>query len=155
WIYQAIAPGQWTLVGRVEDPQPNNLPHLGIYRFDLNQNGKPELIWAGSPTTLILEHRTGTSDVGGDTGPTLGSLASFPNPSREQAELRMLAGADAVTCLSVFDVAGRLVERRMLRGDSKGRILWPTAHLASAVYLLRLEDANRRPLAVGRGIVMR
>ena len=57
--------------------------------------------------------------------------------------------------LGVYDVTGRLVECRSLLPDPAGRILWPTHHLTSGVYLLRLEDRSGQTLAVGRGIVAR
>jgi VCBS repeat protein len=152
-IYQAEAPGQWLLVGQVPDPPPFRA-HDGVYGFDINRNGRPELVWAGAPTTLILEYRSGIADVGENLD-HVASLAVFPNPNRGEAGLRVSTAIADAASLAVYDVAGRVVERRLLVRDDHGQILWPTRQLASGVYVLRLQDAVGRTLAVGRGTIVR
>ena len=153
WIYRATAPGQWDLVHQIADSTQYK-GHAGVYGFDVNRNGIPELIWGGGPTS-ILEHWSGAADIGDNLTPRPGSLTAFPNPCRVQAQLRLARASEAATQLGVFDVAGRLVERRLLIREPQGPILWGTEHLPSGVYWLRLEDTSGQALAAGRVTVMR
>jgi hypothetical protein len=72
-----------------------------------------------------------------------------------EAQLHVSATVGHAASLTVYDVAGRVVDRQLAIRDARGQILWPTQHLASGVYLLRLENAAGQTLAVGRGTVMR
>jgi hypothetical protein len=155
WIYRAALPGQWDLVGKLTDPGPDKA-HAAVYPFDINKNGRLEVLWVGFPTTLILECRSGVSAAENPDGqPKAGSLAAFPNPSRVEAQLRVSATVEEAARLAVYDVTGRVVERRVLIHDARGQVLWPTRHLPSGVYMLRLESATGQTLAIGRGTVVR
>jgi len=153
WIYRGTMPGQWDLVGQVVDPGASQA-HAGVYAYDLNGNGRPEVVWRGAPTTLILEYRSGVADAEENFDSNPPRILVSPNPSRVQAGLRFSTPVEAATGLAVYDVAGRLVERRQLIRDASGQILWPTSHLAAGVYVLRLEASNGRAFAVGRGTVV-
>lgn len=54
WIYRATSEGQWSQIEYIDDPHPNKT-HAGVYAYDVNRNGKPEVIWEGWPTTVIYE----------------------------------------------------------------------------------------------------
>ncbi|HZL86288.1 MAG TPA: T9SS type A sorting domain-containing protein [Candidatus Krumholzibacteria bacterium] len=152
WIYGAAGPGQWNVVGHVPDPTWN-YTHEGIYAFDVNQNGKPELVWPGYPTTLVMEHRSNASNLEASPRSRLGSLVAWPNPSRTQAQLMSTESLEPGMRLRVFDAAGRLVDKRVMIGDAQGRVWWPTSQLANGMYLLRLENRRGQLVASGRGIV--
>jgi hypothetical protein len=65
------------------------------------------------------------------------------------------AWARVVTRISVFDAAGRLVERLPVTRDAQERFVWPAAHLAGGVYFIQLEDRRGSAIACGRGVVVR
>jgi len=150
WIFGVNGIGNWPLVGAFLEP---GSPQKGIHSFDLNKNGRPELVWPGFPTTQILEYRSGTSSVGpidGNRSTTF--LSAYPNPADGLAELHVPWSA-AETQLSVFDVRGKLVQRRTILPNTEGRLLWSTQHLASGIYMLRLEGNAGRSIARGRVLV--
>jgi hypothetical protein len=153
WIYRPTAPGEWELV----DDMTQSGVQAGLYLFDLNRNGRPELFWTTSALgwdTLVLEHPYDISDVNASS-PSIGALSIFPNPCRLEATL-VAPGAIASDAarLAIYDVAGRLVERRVV-GASGRRAIWPATHVAPGVYFLRLEMSSGEVLATGRGTVVR
>ena len=157
FVYRPVAPGQWTLVGTITDPSQFPI-HESPFLMDVNQNGIPELFWPTSASddeaTLVLEQNGVPTSVTPWEPPT-SQLAIAPNPCRKAAALVHLSNGDAITWLAVYDVAGRLMERRPVVRDSQGRYPWTPGSGAAGVYYLRLEDALQKPIASGRVTVVR
>lgn len=153
WVYRSGMPGRWNLIGQVPEPALG-YHHGGVYPFDVNHNGRPEEVWLGYPTVLVLEYRSGVSAIEEGVAPLAPRLTISPNPSNLEAGLHLETMLDRAARLSVYDAAGRIVERRQLIGDGHGQILWSTKDLAAGVYILRLEDSGGRSLAVGHGVVL-
>jgi hypothetical protein len=160
WIYRSTAPGQWTMIQRVADPTPHG-GHGNIYAFDVNRNGRDEVFWTmdsniqSGPNTLVFEHPPLPSAVGATLPQGALALSPFPNPCRFQASIGAPDALGAASILAVFDVTGRLVERRVPIRDARGQLLFPARHLNPGVYLLRLEDRSGAALAAGRAVVVR
>jgi hypothetical protein len=81
-------------------------------------------------------------------------MTIYPNPCRGAVASLMLSTDRRAHALSVFDVAGRLVERRVPLRDAQNRPLWPVQHLIPGVYLVRLEDARGAMIGTARGVVV-
>jgi hypothetical protein len=145
-VYRATAPSNWDLVGTAYGPGG------GLEIFDLNQNGIPEVVWQ-STTTQIFEHPGVPTDASVGSARPPRSLAIVPNPCRTRATLRFEPGTTAAAKLAVFDVRGRVVERRPVA--TSGPILWQPHDLPAGVYLVQLEDQRGRVLASGRGTFLR
>ncbi len=149
-VFRASVPGHWTLVSTIYA--------LGaVSTFDLNQNGVPELIMGSVPSrpmTRVYEY------VGTATDAALNStwrpvmLDIVPNPCRDQAALRFARGSIPAAQLAVFDVRGRLVERRSIEA-SNASIRWRSRDLPAGQYFVRIEDLRGHVLAGGRGTVVR
>jgi len=156
WIYQASAPRQWEIVQEIRDPDGGF--HSGLHAFDVNRNGRPELFWTTSAQyhqTLAFEYPLGVSDGGPVPALRTTTFSVLPNPCRVEATLRMQGAMGDAARLAVYDVAGRLVERRVLIRDERGQVLWPVRHLSAGIYFLRLESRSGALLAAGRGTVVR
>ena len=147
-IFRASATGTWNLIGSTYDFGG------GIHPFDLNGNGKPELIREWYTTTRIYEYPRTTTDPSFDSTLQPGELDIVPNPCRAQATLRLAPRSDTAARLAVFDVRGRIVEQRVIE-SSGAPILWQPRGLPAGVYLVRLENSNGRVIASGRGTVVR
>ena len=155
WIYQAVAPGQWALIQEITDPDGQ---HHGLHAFDVNRNGRPELFWdtdALFSQTLVLEYPFGVSGAEPQIPGRTTSLSILPNPCQVEARLHVQVTVADAAVLAVYDVAGRLVERRVLVRDERGQILWPVRHLSAGIYFLHLENRSGARLASGRGTVVR
>jgi len=164
FIYQASAIGQWDL--RLTVPDPSQLSfYEGVHLFDANQNGRMELFWDSFVLpTLVLEHPAIATDVNNGSNGNAGngleplgmaSLAPYPNPCRTGATILLQAAAKNAARFSVYNVAGRLVERRFLRPGQAGSVYWQARGLSAGVYLLQLENSAGVPVAKGRGTVVR
>jgi len=157
FVYRPVAPGQWTLVGTITDPSQSPI-HGAPYLVDVNQNGIPELFWptnaSDEEATLVFEQNGVPTSVTPWEPPT-SQLAITPNPCRTAAALVHPGNGHAIKWLAVYDVAGRLMERKLVVRDSQGRYLWTPGSGAAGVYYLRLEDALRKPIASGRATVVR
>jgi hypothetical protein len=145
-VYRATAPGNWDLVGTAYGPGG------GLQAFDLNQNGIPEVVWQFT-STRIFEHPGVPTDASAGSARPPRSLDIVPNPCRTRATLRFEPGTTAAARLAVFDVRGRVVERRPVA--TSGPILWQPHDLPAGVYLVQLEDQRGRVLASGRGTFLR
>lgn len=156
YVYRPMAPGQWALIGEIQDTGG----HFHPYCFDANENGRAELFWPTDSnwwTTLVLEHPLVPPSEAPDAA-WYGTLpvSVSPTPCRTGGSVLLPdAAARGVSRISVFDVAGRLVERLSVTRDPQGRFVWPTRHLAGGVYFLQLEDRRGSPVARGRGVVVR
>jgi hypothetical protein len=146
-VYRATAPGTWGLVGTAYGPGG------GLHAFDLNRNGIPDIVWQYT-TTRIFEYSDIPTDVNSGLTWQPARLDIAPNPCGAQATLRLAPGAGTAAKLAVFDVRGRIVERRNVEA-SGASILWQPRDLPAGVYLVRLEDTHGRVLASGRGTVAR
>jgi len=146
WIYSAIGEGVWEAVAMI--PNPGNTMGLP-YTCDLNANGKSEIFWQ-SPDVARLYEYLPTSDAA-DARPA-GSLVISPNPVRRSATIHYDRDGGVGAALLVYDVAGRLVERRDIRGQT---LEWRPASLASGVYYFELRDARGRRIGADRALVLR
>lgn len=146
-VFRASTPGQWRLIGSTYDYGG------GIYAFDLNRNGRPEIVQHWYTGTRILEYRDTPTSTNAGSKPF--SLHVTPNPCRLRAWLDLPGGTPAATTLSVLDVRGRVVER--LRVDPAVRsIPWaPPGDLPAGVYFLQLEDRRGGVVARGKGTIVR
>src|SRR5262249_894271 len=138
-VFRAVAPGHWSLVASSTQRGSD------LYTFDLNRNGRPEVIVRGYPSTLILEYRQGTADSELGPRPWHRTAVVVPNPCRLEAVVQFAPTLDVVT-FAIFDVAGHLVERRKVP-DTRNQIVWSTEHLSQGIYLLRLEGKDGQLLA--------
>jgi hypothetical protein len=145
-IFRATGPGNWQLVGTAYGVGG------GLYSFDLNQNGLPEVVWPYY-TTRIFEYSGTPTDSNGATWHPA-KLDIVPNPFGGRATLRFAPGAGAAARLAVFDIRGRIVERSTVE-VSGASVLWQPRDLPAGVYLVRLEDGKGRVLARGRGTIVR
>jgi hypothetical protein len=145
-IFRATAPGNWQLIGTAFGVGG------GLYSFDLNRNGVPEVVWPYT-TTRIFEYSGTPTDSNGTTWRP-GKLDIVPNPFGGRTTLRFAPGAGAAARLAVFDIRGRIVERSTVQA-SGASVLWQPRDLPAGVYLVRLEDIKGRVLASGRGTIIR
>jgi hypothetical protein len=145
-VFRAVAPAAWECVGIAYGVGGH------FYPYDLNRNGIPEIVWQYT-TTRVFEHPGIPTDAHAEPPWRTVTLDVVPNPCRARAILRPASGAESVARLAIFDVRGRIVERRDV---ASGRpILWQPLDLPAGVYLVRLEDAKGRVLASGRGTLLR
>ena len=158
YIYRAVAPGEWAMVERYIGPGY----HAGLQTFDINRNGRDELLWEASGyiqgplRCLVLEHpAVSPSAVGDSPSFATAQLSVAPTPCRLQANLRVPAAARQAASLATFDVTGRLLERRVPIRDASGQLLWMVQDRNPGIYYLRLEDHSGATLAVGRAVVVR
>lgn len=145
-VFRASMPGNWDLVGTAYGPGG------GVYAFDLNRNGIPEVIWQYT-TTRIFEHPGAVTDADFSSRWQPAKLDVVPNPCRVQATL-LAPEAETAATLAVFDVRGRIVERRKVEASGRS-ILWRPGDLPAGVYLVRLEDHRGHVLASGKGTIVR
>jgi hypothetical protein len=146
-VFRATAPGSWDLIGTTYGVG------AGPFSFDLNRNGLPEIVWQHA-TTRIFEYSDAPTDANAGSEWQPARLDIVPNPCGAQATVRLAPGAGTAARLAVFDVRGRIVERRNVDA-SDASILWQPRDLPAGVYLVRLEDMHGRVLASGRGTVAR
>ncbi len=146
-VFRSTTPGKWDQVATAYVPG-----HLGGV-FDLNRNGKPEVIMPYF-TTQLFEPPDTTTNPPDDPDLHQNALGITPNPCRVQTTLRLKPRSEAATLLAVFDIRGRLVEQLAL-AESSAPILWQPAGLPAGVYLLRLHDQHGRQLASGRATIIR
>jgi len=156
-IYVASGPGQWVLERIIPDPAP---PHLAVYAYDLNRNGRDEIYWltnAQTRTSLILERPTLPTDASSNQSRIGGTIRVTPSPCRSNATV-FLDPTTAVRAAewSAFDAAGRLVFRQSL-DSNVSRTTWvmPADRLGPGLYFLRVTDVLGRPIATGRTTVVR
>lgn len=157
-VYRATAPGTWTQILWLDNPGFQKEPRI----FDVNNNGRDELLWTTDANlqvglhTLVFEDPGVPSAAGPEPLPRSLTLRVYPNPCRTQA---VLLGAPSVLArvvsLRVFDVAGRLVREEVVGHDPSGPVLWRPTDIASGVYILRLVDLHRRAIASTRVTVIR
>jgi hypothetical protein len=152
WIYRSTAHGSWSLIAEVPTTDP--LLH-GLYAFDLNRNGRDEVLWTSDDSSsLVLEAPSGATDSAGLRPPTRFAIA--PSPARGAASIVVdLETSHRARAVAVFDVMGRLVERRGFDCRDPATQRWPAAGLASGIYLFRLEDGSGRSIATTRATVLR
>jgi len=156
YVYRAAAPGVWNLEDEIVDPTPAGLYSEPLLA-DVNLNGRDELLWftsSGLPS-LVMEDRGAVSGVNDTPNRSLSRMTIFPNPCRGAVAALIVSTDRRGHALSVFDVAGRLVERRVPLRDAQNRPLWPVQHLTPGVYLVRLEDARGTTIGTARGVVVR
>ena len=151
-FFEAAAPGSWVLV----EDYPHSHPFVNFVPFDANHNGRDEIFWM-SPGALqtgahsiILEVPLDPSSV--DVAPGLGPLRVTPNPCRLEASISLPTSTHAAH-LAVYDVAGRLVDRRVVAPSAGAHVLWPARFFNAGIYLLSLEDPRGSTLATGRVVV--
>jgi hypothetical protein len=144
WIYTSTGVGAWQAVAMIENPGGLSDPFM----HDMNVNGKADIVWRGSPTSLVWEHETAT-DVEVRLRPPM--LTVTPNPIMRTAWIRWSPTDPIARSLIVYDVAGRLVERYNARGES---LEWRPARTSAGVYFIQLRDERGTALATARVLVM-
>jgi hypothetical protein len=150
WFYTATGIGQWELYLQLANPGQ----YAGIQIFDVNRNGKSELFWDSYDyPALVLENPPRTSDVGPGSR-RLQRLILSPNPFVDVATLVAPNATPFADRLSVYDVAGRLVERLRLLGGQESHV-WDAGRLSAGVYYVTIEGPGGTPLARGRATVVR
>ncbi len=155
WVFRPTSPGNWALVGQVPDPDGGS--HYGVFASDVNENGRTEVFWAtGAVTrnTLVLEYSSGVSDATPSTFPRAARLSIAPNPCHLEATIRIPDTAVGGATLAVFDVGGRLLDRRPIPEGLHRIVPWHAQHFTSGIYYLRVEGADAAPIAVGRAVVI-
>jgi type IX secretion system substrate protein len=183
-IYGRAVPGEWRVRTKVSDPSPSHLlvrlhdvngngraevfwaatgnavySSTLVYEhaespisllFPLRQ---PPTIRSGLVARPVSPSRSASGRIGeGFRLPN--SVAAFPNPCRDQAQLRISVPTEDAARLAIYDVAGRVVERRALIRGARGEIVWPVRHLPSGVYWLLVETSNGEALAAGRATII-
>ncbi len=146
WVYSAASEGIWEPVAMLANP--GNTMYIP-FTCDLNANGKSEIFWTSPETARLFEYLP-TSDAAAVQRVT--ALAVSPNPVRRAATIRWDRATGSGAALHVYDVAGRLLERRDVRGQS---LEWRPAALASGVYYLELRDRHGGRIAANRALVLR
>lgn len=154
WFYRATAPGQWAVSSQLQDPT-GPLLYIGVQIFDVNGNGKGELFWDSFVyPILVFEHPPRTSDTGPVDSARMAPLRLVPNPCRGRATIVVPSSTLGAEWLSVYDVAGRLVQRLRLPGGQASH-LWDADRLGAGVYYIQFEDRRGAPLARGLGTIVR
>jgi hypothetical protein len=157
-VYRAVAPGQWNFNVGAIDPSPNGI-HNSIYSYDVNRNGRPELFWVASgnslySSSLVLEHPgVPPTGIGGAWTSRPTPPRCSPNPARDRTSI-LFADPSMVKSISLFDVAGHCVARRMPLPNARDLVL-PTDGLPAGIYFLRLESPAGTPFATARLAVVR
>jgi len=152
WVHRAEAVGIWSLVEEV----PTTDPLLnGLFAYDLNGNGRDEIVWTSSGSaSLLLEAQADATET--TTSRLLPLFQVTPNPVRGTATLAMdLHLANQARSVLVYDVRGRLVRQWSLDCRDPATQTWQTGGIAAGVYLLRLEDALGQPLVSTRATIIR
>lgn len=151
WIFGAVGVGQWEALDLIVDENPGLLSvHGGHTSFDVNGNGRAEVVWAGFPEIWILEHRALSDARSLAWGAT--RLRVRPNPVRLEAQLQTAGPLPLAQELVVYDVAGRVVQSQRLAGLPT---TWSARELAGGVYFVRIKDDRGATLASGRAVVRR
>jgi hypothetical protein len=158
-VLSPTAVGVWTLVGEVIDPNGVGL-HTNAQLFDVNQNGVPELFWpsdaSDAESTLVFEYDPVPSATPEQGSPVAASnVVLVPSPTRSVVKLYVPGIADRIAAISVYDVAGRLVERAIPLRDSRDGLTWTPQRLATGVYWIRPETRLGEPLATRRVVFIR
>jgi hypothetical protein len=158
-VLSPTAVGVWTLVGEVTDPNGVGL-HTNAHLFDVNQNGLPELFWpsdaSDAESTLVFEYDPVSSTMPQPGAPvTASNVVIVPSPTRSVIKLFVPGIADRIFAISVYDVAGRLVERAIPVRDSRDGLTWTPRRLTTGVYWIRPESRPGEPLATRRVVYIR
>jgi hypothetical protein len=158
-IMRPTAVGVWSLVGQLIDPNGQGLhstPHL----FDVNGNGLPELFWpsdaSDAESTLVFEYDPVAAATPEPDWPASASnVVIVPSPTRSVVKLYMPGLMERIAAISVYDVAGRLVERAIPQRDAGHGLTWTPQRLATGVYWIRPETRLGEPLATRRVVFIR
>jgi hypothetical protein len=126
----------------------------------LGQSLLPELFWpcdaSDAESTLVFEYDpTSSSTANPGTSGSVSRIVSVGNPSRSVIKLYAPGLADRIAAISVYDVAGRLVERAIPVQDAPGTLVWAPRRLAAGVYVIRAETNHREVLATRRVVFVR
>ena len=146
-FYRPTSIGQWTHIGTLQDAG-----HVNV--FDLNNNGRMELVVGTLPSIRIYEHVPTATDTVLPTT-TRGRILAYPNPVRREATLVLPERPSGSVWLSVFDVRGRLLRRTFLGDRGLDRVPWTPEGLVAGMYLLQIEASTGQVLATGRLLVAR
>jgi hypothetical protein len=157
WIFRPKRTGQWEFVQQIDDPV-FGLLH-GLYIHDVNQNDRGELFWTTSANarSIVFEHSPPppTSSEVMPPGSSYGHLDIVPNPCRRAATLLLPGMEEDASTLAVYDVAGRLVERKAVTRGPRGHVVWQAASRSAGIYFLRLENRAGATIACGRSMVLK
>jgi hypothetical protein len=143
WLFDAETCGSWMPIGSLTVPG-------APFCYDLNRNGRWEIVLAGRVDTPILE--AGFPTDSGVLGPRVTSLVVSPNPFRTETRISWPPSTNVAHRFAVYDVGGRLIEKRRVGGDP---FLWSARALPAGIYFLQVQDASGRPIARGRAIARR
>jgi hypothetical protein len=143
----------------VTDPNGVGL-HTNAHLFDVNQNGLPELFWpsdaSDAESTLVFEYDPVPSATPEQGSPVAASnVVLVPSPTRSVVKLYVPGIADRIAAISVYDVAGRLVERATPLRDSRDALTWTPRRLTTGVYWIRPETHLGEPVATRRVVFIR
>jgi hypothetical protein len=148
WIYRSASVNNWELVSMIADPGGPVNAQSAIQTYDLNGNAIPELIWAGNPRTIVLEHnQTSDSRLANEL-----MLRSYPNPARGTVTMILKHPSLASARLDVFDIRGRLVDRRSVEVRNKC-FQYRVENLPSGIYGIQVHTPLN--LITGRIVVNR
>lgn len=141
-IFRPIAYSTWLPIHLEPNPAP---VYAGVYLFDVNQNGIPELFRPCSASdafpTLAFEQKgipTATeTEAHGVTRYKVG-----PIPSYGSLTIQTTAFLREPSTLRLFNAAGALIDRRAPSGAAEQRIIWTPRVPTTGVYFLRLETPS-------------
>ena len=162
--YRANVPGEWAVAAVSPNDPDMNGSHTAVASYDINENGRDEVYWASEGNavfgnTLVLERAVPCpTDVEAGRRERLSPafVLVTPTPCRTQASLRLAEPALATRSVSLaaFDVAGRLVLREKAALATPSDIAFPVRSLRPGLYVVRVEDAFGRSLAIARALIV-
>jgi hypothetical protein len=155
-VFQSPTVGTWNLV---QDYVSTSSAFTRLTVSDADHDGREEVYWELGTHMNPAWH---SSVLGVPKDPTsaelsfhVGPLQVSPSPCRSLASFRIPSTASRAACVAVFDVAGRLLDRRPVPSVPGTQVQWPVESYPSGMYIVQLRDAAGAPVAAGRVVVAR
>jgi hypothetical protein len=155
-VFESPAIGTWSLV---QDYVSTSSAFTRLTVSDADHDGREEVYWERETHMNPAWH---SSVLGVPKDPTsaevsfrVGPLQVSPSPCRSLASFRIPSTASRAACVAIFDVAGRLLDRRPVPSVPGTQVQWPVESYPSGMYIVQLRDAAGAPVAAGRVVVAR
>lgn len=155
-VFESPTAGIWNLV---QDYAATSSAYEVLNVCDANNDGREEIFWE----QVTHFHSGAHSSILGVPKEPAALQATFqatslqvaPSPCRDRTDIRIPATAPQASSIYVFDVAGRLLDRRPVPSAPGTRVEWSVDRYPQGTYFLQLRDAVGASLASGRVVVAR
>jgi hypothetical protein len=155
-VFESPAIGTWSLV---QDYVSSSSAYRRLTVSDADHDGREEVYWerethmnpAWHSSVLQVPKDPTSAELSFHVGP----LQVSPSPCRSLASFRIPSTVSRAACVAIFDVAGRLLDRRPVPSVPGTQVQWPVESYPSGMYIVQLRDAAGVSLASGRVVVAR